>query len=218
MNKAICAIKSAAVIIAAALLPSCEDSPNVGSSLVQDESEVVIASEFAVAGHSVVNPRVQSRTVTQVLGRINAKGYGTFTSDFVTQFMPSAQIDTENLTADNIDSLKLLLFVPKGSFVGDSIVPMGLEVYRLNKQLPAPIYSNFDPAQYYNPADLLGSKIYACNAIAASDSIKNLSYRLIDVDMPLSLAKELYNLYVNDPSAYAFTSNFAQHIPVIYVK
>ena len=32
---------------------------------------------------------------------------------------------------------------------------MGLEVYRLNKQLPSLIYSNFDPADYYNPADLL---------------------------------------------------------------
>lgn len=218
MHKAIHAITSAAAILAAGMLASCEDSPNVGSSLVQDESEVVIASEFAVAGHSVNNPRVQSRTITQVLGRINAKGYGTFTSDFVTQFMPSAQIDTENLTPDNIDSLKLLLFVPKGSFVGDSVVPMGLEVYRLNKQLPSPIYSNFDPEGYYNPADLLASKIYACNAIAASDSVKNLSYRLIDVDMPISLAKELYNLYLNDPSAYAFPANFARHFPGIYVK
>lgn len=219
MRKAITAIKSAAAIMAAALvLASCEDSPNVGSSLVQDESEVVIASEFSVAGRSVDNPRVQSRTVTQVLGRINAKGYGAFTSDFVTQFMPSAQIDTENLTADNIDSLKLLFFVPKGSFVGDSIAPMGLEVYRLNKQLPSLIYSNFDPADYYDPADLLASKIYACNAIGASDSIQSLSYRLIDVHMPLDLAKELYNLYITDPSAYAFPSNFARHFPGIYVK
>lgn len=219
MRKAITAIKSAVVITAAAsLLASCEDSPNVGSSLVHDESEVVIASEFAVAGRSVDNTRVQSRTITQVLGRINAKGYGDFSSDFVTQFMPSAQIDTENLTADNIDSLKLLFFVPKGSYVGDSIAPMGLEVYRLNKQLPSLIYSNFDPADYYNPADLLASKIYACNAIAATDSIKNLSYRLIDVKMPIELAKELYNLYITDPSAYAFPANFARHFPGIYVK
>ena len=95
---------------------------------------------------------------------------------------------------------------------------MGLEVYRLNKQLPSLIYSNFDPADYYNPADLLASKIYACNAIAATDSIKNLSYRLIDVKMPIELAKELYNLYITDPSAYAFPANFARHFPGIYVK
>ena len=70
----------------------------------------------------------------------------------------------------------------------------------------------------YNPADLLASKIYACNAIAATDSIKNLSYRLIDVKMPIELAKELYNLYITDPSAYAFPANFARHFPGIYIK
>jgi len=199
-------------------LAACEESPNIGSSLIQDETEVVVFSDFTVTGRSVDNPRVQSRTVTQVLGRINAKGYGSFSSDFVTQFMPSVSIDTKNLTADNIDSLKLLMFVPKGSFIGDSVAPMGLEVYRLNKQLPSLIYSDDSPSKYYNEADLLGSRIYACNALGATDSIRNLSYRLIDVPLPLSLARELYNLYITDPSAYAFPSNFAKHFPGIYVK
>ncbi len=36
--------------------------------------------------------------------------------------------------------------------------------------------------------------------------------------MPIELAKELYNLYITDPSAYAFPANFARHFPGIYVK
>ena len=95
---------------------------------------------------------------------------------------------------------------------------MGLEVYRLNKQLPSLIYSNADPTKYYDPADLLASRIYACNALGATDSIRALSYRLIDVKLPLQLAHELYQLYIDDPSAYAFPSNFAQHFPGIYIK
>ncbi len=218
MTKVINTALRVIAILGAAVLTSCEDTPNVGASLVKDESEVVIATDFAVTGKSVDNPRVQSRTVTQVLGQIDAKGYGRFASDFMTQFMPSAKIDTQNITAENIDSLKLLLFVPKGSFVGDSITPMGLEVYRLSKQLPSLIYSNADPTEYYDPADLLASRIYACNALGATDSIRALSYRLIDVKLPLQLAHELYQLYIDDPSAYAFPSNFAQHFPGIYIK
>lgn len=219
MKKAVKAISSAllAAIVPCALLTGCEDAPQVGASLVEDESEVVIADNFTITGHSVDNPRVQSRTVTQVLGRINAKGYGYFASDFVTQFMPSATI-SPNVTADNIDSLKILFFVPNGSYIGDSIAPMGLEVYRLNKQLPSQIYSNDAPSAYYDPADLLASKIYACNALGANDSIQALKYRIIDVKMPLSLAHELYNLYVEDPAAYAFPTTFAKHFPGIYVK
>jgi len=54
--------------------------------------------------------------------------------------------------------------------------------------------------------------------LGATDSIQNLSYRLIDVKMPLSLAHELFDLYKTDPSAYSFPSNFAQHFRGIYVK
>ena len=99
MTKVINTALRVIAILGAAVLTSCEDTPNVGASLVQDESEVVIATEFAVTGKSVDNPRVQSRTVTQVLGQIDAKGYGRFASDFMTQFMPSAKIDTQKLTA-----------------------------------------------------------------------------------------------------------------------
>lgn len=218
MTKVINITLQAVAILGAAIMSSCEDTPNVGASLVEDESEVVIATDFSATGTSVDNPRVQSRAITQVLGQIDAKGYGRFSSDFMTQFMPSAKIDAQNITVENIDSLKLLLFVPKGSFVGDSVAPMGLEVYRLNKQLPSLIYSNADPTEYYNPDDLLASRIYACNALGANDSIRALSYRLIDVKLPLQLAHELFQLYVDDPSAYAFPSNFARHFPGIYIK
>lgn len=217
MNKA--ALKYiVSALTASAIFTACGDSSDIGSSLVENETEVVMATEFNLSGRTIVNPKVQSRTTTQVLGRINAKGYGNFQSDFITQFMPSSKIDTENLSEENIDSLKLLCYVPIGSCIGDSIAPMGLEVYRLNKQLPSPIYSNESPDEYYNPNDLLGTKIYACNALGAPDSIKALSYRTIDVHMPVSLAKELYNLYKTTPSAYALPTTFAKHFPGIYVK
>ena len=122
-------------------------------------------------------------------GRIDATGYGRLEADFVTQFMPAAQLSSA-LTQENIDSIKALFFVPNGSFVGDSLAPMGLEIYRLNKQLPSTIFSNFNPADYYSSSDLLATKMYVCNALGQPDSIRNLSYRLIDVHLPVSLAHE----------------------------
>ncbi len=217
--KALNFLKLSFGIVAVTLLAaSCDNSSTIGASLVEDQTEIVLSSDFSITGHSVANPYVQSRSITQVLGRLNAKGYGNFSSDFVTQFMPASSIDTEAITLDNIDSLKLIFFIPNGSYVGDSIAPMGLEVYRLNRQLPAPIYSNFSPADYYNPADKLAEKIYNCNALGQNDTIQSLTYRYIDVTMPISLAYELYNLYQTNPEAYALPSNFAKYFPGIYVK
>lgn len=199
-------------------LSSCDDSTNVGASLVTDESQIVVATDFEVTGQTVVNPSVQSRTIVQVLGRFNAEGYGTFSSDFVTQFMPAATIPTEGITVNDIDSLKLVMRVPKNSWVGDTLLPMGLEVFRLNRQLPAPIFSDFDPADYFSPSDKIAEKIYVCNALGATDSIRNLSYREINVTLPRELGQELFQLYLDHPEAYTFPSSFAKYFPGIYVR
>ena len=114
-------------------------------------------SSFTVSGRSITVDRVQSRTITQLIGLINAKGFGELESEVVCQFMPAASLVTEGVTADDIDSLKLVLLTSKTGFVGDSLAPMGLEVFRLNRQLPSPIYSDLNPTEYYDPSAIIGS-------------------------------------------------------------
>lgn len=208
--------------LSGALFSACTDITDVGSALVGNESvsTVVVATDFTIKGKTVVNTRVQTRTSTQVLGRIAADGYGSFNSDFVTQFLPAASLPTKGVTIDHVDSLKILFYVPTGSLIGDSIAPMGLEVYRLNKQLPLPIFSNFNPADYYSSTDgLLGKRVYVANSMGVPDSLKTSGYTIIDVMVQdKNLVKELYNLYLTDPTSYQFPQKFAKHFPGIYVK
>lgn len=209
-----------AVITALCTLPACESTTgDIGSSLIQEESEVVIHNQFVLTGHTEPNTNIESRTIVQLLGDIHAKGYGNFSSDFVCQFMPSMTLDTAGVTADHIDSLKLSLSYPNGAYVGDSIAPMGLEVFALNKQLPTPIYSNLNPADYCDlSAGPIGSRIYVGNALGANDSIQGLSYREITVDLPVQMARDLFNLYKLNPQAYASPQAFVRHFPGIYVR
>lgn len=199
-------------------IASCDESYSIGSSTLQDQIEVVVDSNFTVTGNPVYNSRVQSRTTNQLLGVIDAEGYGSLKSDIVTQFMPSASIDTSYVTVNDIDSIKLIFNIPNGSYVGDSIVPMGLNVYRLNKQLPSPIYSDFNPADYYSEDDLLGSVIYTANALGETDSVAELTYRTINVDLPLSLAQEIFTKYKENPEVFSVPSLFAEFFPGIYVS
>lgn len=197
---------------------SCEENSTIGSSIVQEEVEIVIDStSFHVNGKTVKSERIQSRTITQLLGKINATGYGYLESDIVTQFMPAGEIDTSYVTENDIDSIKLLLQIPKGGYIGDSITPMGLKVYRLNKQLEAPIYSDFNPNGYYSDTELIGSTTYAANTLSQPDSVKKLSYRTVYVDLPVSLGKEFFNKYKEDPSIYSSPTKFAQFFPGIYI-
>lgn len=209
-------IPALAISMAAAIaVTGCEEATTMGSSLIQDETEFVIDSSFSVTGRSVENKKVQSRTVVQLLGKIEAEGYGMLNSDVVTQFMPSNVMETEGVTS--IDSIKLRLAIPAGGFVGDSLVPMGLEVYRLDRQLPSPIYSDFDPSGYYDPSNTLGGRIYSASAIGESDSLAELSYRFVYVDLDKSLGEDFYNEYKEHPEVFSSPSLFAEYFPGMYI-
>lgn len=195
----------------------CEENPYIGTSIAQEDAKIVVDSFISVTGKSVMSERIQSRTITQLLGKIDANGYGYLSSDVVTQFMPAGKIDTSNVSESDIDSLKLYLQIPLGGYIGDSIAPMGLKVYRLNKQLPYPIYSDFNPSDYYSTDDLIGSTTYAANALELNDSVQKLQYRTIAVDLPTSLGKEFFNKYKENPAIYSDPAIFSQFFPGIYI-
>lgn len=205
-------------LAAAAVMTSCDDSTTtIGTSLVTDQTEIIVDSAFTVTGHSMSNPVVQSRTLTQLLGRLDAKEFGSFRSDIVTQFMPAMNIETEGVDISDIDSLKLLLFMTPGDFTGDSLAPMGLNVYRLNRQLPSPIFSDFDPTGYYSENDLIGSQVYTANVLH-SDSLAGLSYRTIYVDLPLEFGRELFTRFKEHPETFANPAAFAEWFPGLYIS
>lgn len=208
-------------ILAASLalaLIACEDSSTIGTSIIQEEVEIIIDSTFTVTGNTVMSNRIQSRSITQLLGKLDAKGYGNLSSDVVTQFMPAGQIDTTNVSVNDIDSIKLFLQIPNGGYIGDSITPMGLKIYRLNKQLQSPIYSDFNPNGYYSENDILGETIYTANALGFSDSIAKLQYRTIAINLPISLGHEFFNKYKENPDIYSSPTQFAQFFPGIYIS
>lgn len=208
----------AAAVVAASSLIACQNGDTtIGSGLLTDQQAVVVADSFPVVGRCVPNQSVQGRTITQLLGSIQAEGYGDLSSDFVTQFMP-AQTLPDSLTLANFDSIRLSMAIPLGAYVGDSVAPMGLEVYRLNKILPFPIFSDFNPADYYDPNALLGRTIYACNATMATDSVQKLAFRRIDVKLPDQVGHELISLYREHPEAYTAPTEFAKHFPGVYVR
>lgn len=198
---------------------SCNEDSQIGESIVNDKAEVVIDSSFVVTGSSYACSAVRSRTITQIIGDVRAPGYGTLKSDVVTQFMPSLSLDTVGISVNEIDSLKLELRMGDNDFVGDSVVPMGIEVYRLNRDLPSPIYSDFDPTGYYDPNDRIGSKIFNFSKYGEADSISKLKYIPVKVDLPVSLAKEIYASYLENPANFSSPIEFAKNVfKGIYIR
>ncbi len=215
-------MKKTSLIIAglvplASWLYSCDNVSRIGSSIVEDQITVTVDTSFQVTGHSVPIERVQSRTISQLFGRIEASGYGRLSSDVVTQFMPATPLDTSRIKMENIDSMLLVMSVAKGEFMGDSIVPLGLNIYPLSRQLPSPIYSDFDPEDYYNKEDLMASVMYNISS-NSNGKVNEDGHTEIKVKLPIDFARNIYQHYLANPSSFSSPSTFAQIFPGFYIK
>ncbi len=194
------------------LFAACDQSSSIGNILADENITIVVDSNFTITGSSRLNSVVQSRTLNQLVGEVEAKGYGHIYSDYVGQFMPTLTIDTTGVTTQSLDSVKLFMYMPSGNFVGDSLVPMGIDVYRLTRDLPYPIYSNFDPQGYYDPAQKLGSSTFIASTVNEPDSIKKYGGTYATVKLPISFAHEMFNAYKANPSIFSSPSAFAKDI------
>ena len=201
-------------------LTSCDDNSTIGSSIIQDEMAIVVNdTSFTLTGQSVVSDTILSRTITQLLGSIDAPDYGSLSSDFVTQFMPSLQLDTIGVSPSEIDSLKLVLCMDMNAYTGDSLAPMGLEVYRLTENLKSPIYSTFRPNGKYDPNKVIGSTIYNASSANVPDSLKKQGLRNVEVTLPRELGQELYQAYKTNPANFADPESFAKNVfKGLYIK
>lgn len=203
---------------------ACEETSDIGSSVVEDQVEVVIDSEFTITGYSQPNNTRYARTSNQLLGTIQAEGYGDLSSDFVAQFMPANKLMTDGVTAENVDSVKLRMFMSEGALVGDSVAPLGLEVYKLNRQLPNSIAEFTSPSDYYDASDLIARKTYTATVLGYDDSIADIyttqAVRVVDVKLPLEFGREFFNKYTSPGGTALFNDpeKFAEWFPGLYVK
>jgi len=218
--------KTLNVLLAIAVLMgmySCTDD-TIGGSISDTRLALIADSSFTIVGEAIENRCIQSRTSTQLLGTIKSDGYGTLTSQYVTQFMPVFVVDTAGTKAEWIDSCKLVLRLPSsGAFTGDTIAPMRLNIYALNKQLPNPIYSDFDPAGYYDEADLMGTASYsiASSKLLSEYNSSTSSYvyhREVEVPVPVERARALFNKFIDEPETFRSPSAFAKYFPGIIIK
>ena len=209
------------VAIALALgISSCGDENSlIGSSIVDTDLEIVVDSSFQkmITAESIPNDSVVGRTITQLIGRISIPGYGKLETDFLTQFMSASTFDTVGV--DRLDSLVLYLSYNTESFTGDSLAPMQLSVYPLEKQLQSPVYSSIDPADYYNAQSApIALKSYNASFLGLPDSLVKLGYKTIRVKLPDAMAEQFFEKYKTDPLVFSSPSRFTQYFPGFYVK
>lgn len=215
-------IATLTVLAMALMTSSCEDElSTIGGSLSQ--GEVTILADSIV--HNIDSKcsyvdGFDGRNLTKLLGRINVPEYGQLNCSFVSQMMCATSMNVpDSITSAEVDSLRLVLSVPRGSLTGDSLTPQQLTVYALEKELPKDISSIFDPTGYYNPSQPLGKASYCVSNIALGDSAMKNNYSVrIPVQLPVSLGRKIFDMYRANDSVFQWPSTFNKFFPGIFVE
>lgn len=215
----------AMMFAAAVAFTACQDEvSDIGGSLAKGEITIVVDSVITdIHGESHWVENFDSRTTTKLLGNLTVPEYGYLKCNFVSQVMSATKMNIpDSIKYEDVDSMRMILTVPRGELTGDSLAPQQLRVYRLEKQLPSDINSRFDPSGYYDNSrdSIYGEKSYTLSNIAESDTMFNRSkYVYIPIQIRnRKFISELYHKYrANDP-IFQWPAKLVEWLPGFYVE
>lgn len=222
---------------------SCEDKVStVGSDLASGEVQIAIDSliwdgteqyiyrgeqKFQVACPKIsyttlFDDSIDTRSTTNLLGRISVPEYGDLHCSYVCQLLSATTLDIpDSIPIAQIDSMKLVMTVPRGELTGDSLAPQQLKVFQLTKSLPKDINNRFDASGYYDRQNPLGIRSFTLSALGMSDSLyKKRTFVNIEIPLPREMAVQTVNAYRNEKtkSIFEWPQSFEQYFHGIYVE
>lgn len=213
------------------LFGSCadENSP-IGSQLVAGDIVIAIDSLTLDLNDATITeqaPKYDARSLTTLMGRIDIPEYGNLTCSYVARMMSATNLNIpDEITSERVDSVKILLRIPREQITGDSLAPQVIDIYRMsdsfNSVLSDTVTNEFLPELYYDPADLLASKSYTLGTIGNSDIILSDTYMTVPVTLTGQAYQDfgpgLLEAYRNHPDAFEWPKTFAKYMPGLYIK
>ncbi len=182
------------------LIYSCDDSlKNLGFSIQPDTDRITVGVDSlfikarTVSVDSLLPEGMFAKTKNPVLGVYKDSIFGTIKSDYVGQFYyPEGKNFPEGAI---IDSVKVAVFY--NSWKGDSIAPIELSVYEVNKNLPTGShYTKFDPTEYVDISSPIGSAVFTAGNVEVplSERLQPDYYHRAFVDLPKSIGERIHQL------------------------
>lgn len=214
------------ILILTVLLYSCDDTTaGIGDSTISAGDPIPAGTAiYYASSNSILADSVYARTSTAYLGKYTDSQFGEFSADFIAQFNCTDNFEFPE-TLQEVTDLQLRMYY--GSFFGDSLNAMRLQVDSLSQIIPEKdlntFYTSVDPQKYYNAqAKPLARKAFAARGSSAQDTIYAsydsygntvyYGYYWQDVKLPQSLGQHMYDKYIEDQNNYKNAETFIQNV------
>lgn len=171
-NKRFPVYQATIVLLAISLffLPSCEEDTSFGYELIpgQDTLHGYFDSSSSLSGYTFFQDSIRSdegiyssARPYSVVGSYLDPVFGFTRADFMTEVRLSSNLVS---FGDTMVPDSLVLYLKLAETYGDfrQAVPTNISVYKLSSNIhfDSTYYSNINPANYHNPADLVGTYTY----------------------------------------------------------
>jgi len=212
---------------AAIATTSCNDDlTTVGTSVLPPEDIITAYTDtFLLKAETVLLDSVFAKTSECMLGEIYDPEYGLLKSDFICQFYCEEGFKFPQTPLNGrIDSTSLFIMYPASSWYGDSLTPMQVSVFEVDKPLKRNFYTNDEPEIYCNMSRPLAAAAYTAYDKSISDSIRALESTdanyyspNICIRLPQEFGQKIYDETVNNPASFVNQNAFNQFFPGFYV-
>jgi hypothetical protein len=208
--------------VASIVLLSCNDTlSDVGLSIQPGGDKLSVGTDtLTLSANTIQVESINAKTDSPVLGEYLDSIFGTVKSDYVGEFyfpagktFPSGSI---------IDSVRL--YVSYTSWTGDSLAPMQLSVYKLNKQLPQKGTTTDLDVTNYIESNPIGQQIfsgknsvYHTQTVSSTTSSSTINVYDIIVDLPLSLGEEFLAESKKPDSKLKDSESLREFFPGLYM-
>ena len=213
-----------ALSLGLAILSGCSDDLNLVGPTIQPSKDrmPVYVDTFQMQATTLLMDSVYARTTNGLLGEFYDPLYGNVKSDYICQFYCPEDFQFRKTPLNGeIDSVNFKIMYQDGDWVGDSLVPMRVEVFEINKEPEKNFYTNFDPEDYCDMQQSLGAQTYTAYDNSVSDSVRNSSTTeyipTVTVRLPKELGQRFYDESVNNPKTFSNQDDFNKFFQGLYV-
>ena len=217
-------------LFAGLLINSCNDKLSLVGTTIQPPEDLitVYTDTFHMKASTVRLDSIYAKTSECLLGEMYDPVYGIIKADIICQFYCEENFQFSSVPNNNkIDSIELVINYRINSSTGglvaygDTLTPMQVSVFPINKPLKRNFYSNDDPEQYCDMENPMGSAAYTLYDLSTPDSIRYDSYYpytpSIRVKLPTELGQKIYDETRNNPSTFKDQNSFNQFFPGVYI-
>jgi len=195
---------------------SCQDSTvsEIGISIMPDGDKIqMYENTVSINLKTIKVDSIYAKTINGSLGEYFDPTFGTLNAGFACQFFPAIGFDSTRFITDmiggKIDSVFLDIYY---SYMGDSLAPMGLTVYPINKPLVKNYYTSVNPEEFADMANPITKFAYT----ARNPNIPNSTYGLLEVPMPVEWGQKYVDALKNNRNMSA--DDFIKMFPGLYLK